>query len=643
MGAATLGNGNTGITGTVSSANSLIGSTAGDQVGHSITALTNGNYVVASPFWDTVGKVDVGAVTFGNGTLGHSSSVSTSNSLIGSTSGDSIGSFSISTQPTIRHPNVFPLQNGNYVVNSSLWDRGGIVDAGASTFASGTSGRTGTISTSNSLVGSSTEDNFGRSFLALENGDYVVSSTRWDNGGIADAGALTIGNGTTGTTGIVSSTNSLVGSTAGDQIGGGHTAINDGKFFAGNGLWDRGSISNAGTITFGNSQIGLNGVVSSSNSLVGSSANDFVGGNSTFSILNNGNYVISSPTWNNGSINDAGAITYVNGNSAATGEISDLNSVLGTTQTGGNTLTWSFDAVNDQLVVGQPDANKITVARLGSKTKFDFDGDSKTDVSIFRPGPAEWWFLRSSDGGNSAFQFGQTTDTLAPADYTGDGKTDVAFWRKTTGTWFILRSEDSSFYSFPFGANGDIPAPGDYDGDGKADAAVFRPSSATWFISRSSDGNTDIVGFGVNGDKPVVADYDGDGKDDIAIYRPSNSQWWLNRSTDGVTALQFGQAGDKTVQGDYTGDGKADIAFFRPSNGSWFVIRSEDNSFYSFPFGNSTDIPSPGDYDGDGRSDAAVFRPSNTTWYLNGSTSGTQILGFGINGDVPLPSAYVYQ
>jgi hypothetical protein len=34
---------------------------------------------------------------------------------------------------------------------------------------------------------------------------------------------------------------------------------------------------------------------------------------------------------------------------------------------------------------------------------FDFDGDDKTDVSIFRPGPGEWRYLRSSDGGNNAF------------------------------------------------------------------------------------------------------------------------------------------------------------------------------------------------------------------------------------------------
>ena len=273
---------------------------------------------------------------------------------------------------------------------------------------------------------------------------------------------------------------------------------------------------------------------------------------------------------------------------------------------------------------------------------YDFDGDSKTDVSIFRPAVGEWWYLKSSTGGNGALQFGSSTDKLAPGDFTGDGRTDIAFFRPSTGFWFILRSEDFSFFSFPFGTTGDIPAPADYDGDGRTDAAVFRPSIATWFILRSSDGGTTISTFGASGDKPVTADYDGDGKSDIAIWRPSVGEWWYSKSSTGQTAaLQFGSSTDKPVQGDYTGDGKADIAFFRPSTGFWFILRSEDNSFFSFPFGASGDIPVAGDYDGDGKFDTAVFRPSNSTWFLNQTTSGVGIVTFGINGDQPVPNAFV--
>ncbi|MBK8811897.1 MAG: VCBS repeat-containing protein [Acidobacteria bacterium] len=280
----------------------------------------------------------------------------------------------------------------------------------------------------------------------------------------------------------------------------------------------------------------------------------------------------------------------------------------------------------------------ITSASATGRRFVDFDGDAKTDISIFRPSVSEWWYLRSSDGGNRAFQFGTSTDTLTPGDFTGDGKTDLAFYRASAGTWYVFRSENATFYSFPFGAANDVPAPGDFDGDGKTDAAVFRPSNSTWYIQNSGGGTT-IQAFGAANDKPVAADYDGDGKDDIAIYRPGSGQWWLNRSTAGIIAVTFGTSTDKTVQGDYTGDGKADLAFFR--NGEWFVLRSENSTFYSFPFGISTDTPVPGDYDGDGKFDGAVYRSSNNTWYVQRSTAGTLIQAFGAAGDIAVPNAFV--
>jgi subtilisin len=282
-----------------------------------------------------------------------------------------------------------------------------------------------------------------------------------------------------------------------------------------------------------------------------------------------------------------------------------------------------------------------TVVVPNNRRRVDFDGDNKTDVSIYRPSAGEWWYLRSSNNSNAALQFGNSTDIITPADFTGDGKTDIAFWRPSNGFWFILRSEDGSFLSFPFGANGDVPLTGDFDGDGKADPTIFRPSTKEWFILKST-GGTGILTFGITGDKPVIADYDGDGKTDIAIYRPSNGEWWIQRSTNNTFyAFTFGISTDKPVPGDYTGDGKADTAFWRPSDGNWYILRSENGSFYSVPFGTNGDQPVPGDYDGDGKFDTAVFRPSGNTWYAQRSTAGLMIVGFGSSGDRAVPNSFV--
>lgn len=282
----------------------------------------------------------------------------------------------------------------------------------------------------------------------------------------------------------------------------------------------------------------------------------------------------------------------------------------------------------------------ITASAVSIRAPYDYDGDDRTDLSIFRPSTGQWWIQRSSNGSVLAPPFGESTDKIVPADYTGDLKTDIAIWRPSNGAWYVLRSEDFTFYASVFGTNGDIPVPGDYDSDNKADFAVFRPSNNVWFIQKSA-GGIDITSFGAAGDKPVVGDYDGDNKTDIAIFRPSNGQWWVQRSTAGIFVAQFGVSTDLPVQGFYTADNKTDVAFWRPSTGQWFVLQSEDFQFYAFPFGANGDLPVPGDYDGDNRFDAAVFRPASGTWFVNQTTSGILIQTFGLSTDRPTPNAYV--
>lgn len=292
----------------------------------------------------------------------------------------------------------------------------------------------------------------------------------------------------------------------------------------------------------------------------------------------------------------------------------------------------------------------------GGSAPFDFDGDGRTDVSVFRanpssfapnPGPegstSQWWLLFSNDLSTLGVTFGLPSDVLTPGDFTGDGKSDISFFRPSTSEWFVIRSEDFSFFAFPFGQAGDVPAPGDFDGDGITDAAVYRPSIGTWFILRSSDQQVAAIQFGLPEDLPTVADFDGDGLDDIAQYRPSLNQWWQFRSTAGIIGYQFGAPGDRSVVGDYTGDGRADVAFYRPSTSEWFVLRSEDASFYAFPWGAAGDVPAPGDYDGDGVFDPAVYRPGDTTWYINRSTSGFLAVPFGVAADQPLPGTFSVQ
>jgi uncharacterized delta-60 repeat protein len=281
-------------------------------------------------------------------------------------------------------------------------------------------------------------------------------------------------------------------------------------------------------------------------------------------------------------------------------------------------------------------------------TPFDYDGDGKSDLSVFRPAMSFWYIARPTGTPSQNFdavQFGASGDVIVPADYDGDGKTDVAVWRPSDGTWYLLQSS-AGFRAAQFGANGDIPAPGDFDGDGKANLAVFRPATGAWYIARTTgipSQNFDSVPFGANGDKPIAgADFDGDGKADVAVFRPSTGDWYrLNSSNNQFVGIHFGIAEDKPVAADYDGDGKTDLAVFRPSDGTWYRINSGGDTFTAIRFGIAEDRPAPADYDGDGKTDLSVFRPSEGVWYLLRSTQGFTGIQFGAGGDVPTPNAFV--
>jgi hypothetical protein len=127
------------------------------------------------------------------------------------------------------------------------------------------------------------------------------------------------------------------------------------------------------------------------------------------------------------------------------------------------------------------------------------------------------------------------------------------------------------------------------------------------------------------------------------VWRPSEGKWYVaSIATGAVTVIGWGLDGDIPVPGDYNGDGRADFAVYRPSNNTWYRMHSNDYSMHTTQWGLPEDKLVPGDYDGDRRLDLAVWRPSNATWYVLTAEHTIITQEFGLTGDVPTPSAFVY-
>ncbi len=269
------------------------------------------------------------------------------------------------------------------------------------------------------------------------------------------------------------------------------------------------------------------------------------------------------------------------------------------------------------------------------------------DLAVWRPSNGTWYV---NDGTTwYSASWGQNGDIPVPGDYDGDGKTDFSIFRQGTGececlvTWYIIHSSTNNQVVFQYAEDGDLPAQADYDGDGKTDAAVYRPSNNTWYIQGSSAGYYTVSSeYFDEEDLPAPADYDGDGKADIGVWRSSNSTFYsIDSSDEDLQTIAMSQSG-VPVSGDYDGDGKADYALFAASGGYWYVRQSTTSTIVTVSgWGQTGDIPVQNDYDGDGRIDHTVWRPSNGTWYIRNSFDlSYRYVQWGEEDDIPVPAFY---
>ena len=291
----------------------------------------------------------------------------------------------------------------------------------------------------------------------------------------------------------------------------------------------------------------------------------------------------------------------------------------------------------------------------------DFNGDNKTDLAIARSAGSTsqttWWINDGTNVTATAWGIGVGFgggDIATPKDFDGDGKSDISIWRGNPGDpnksyYFTLQSSTNTVSAVQFGRNGDDPTiVGDYDGDGKADYAVFRATpapgfdpcggQAAWYYKPSTVPATafNYVCWGSAGDRPYPGDFDGDRKADFVVVRNAGglANHYQRLSGGGTTGFQYGLGTDNFVSGDFDGDGRTDLCAVR-NNGAgqfnWYLLNSGNGQLVSYAYGNSaTDYLVPADYDGDSKTDFAIWRSGSAAdsgyfYQMRTSTSPTAV------------------
>lgn len=282
-----------------------------------------------------------------------------------------------------------------------------------------------------------------------------------------------------------------------------------------------------------------------------------------------------------------------------------------------------------------------------------------TDLAVWRPSTGTWWVMGGQGSAPVSQSWGINGDKPVPGDYDGDGKTDFSVFRPITGQageWYVLRSSDGSWEPIiSWGSAADILVPADYDGDGKTDRAVWRPSDGVWYIVKSSTGTSIYETYGTTGDVPMPADYDGDGRADVAVWRNSNKTFYSKNTSNGAAqsvATPPGTVPDsdewRAAGSDYDGDGRAEYALYDKNSAMWYILQSSSGSLVVEQWGNAEDLPVHNDYDGDGKCDIAVWRPVDSPagtlgkWYIRQSalSNAQRVEQWGIQGDIPVPAFY---
>lgn len=361
------------IVGEISAANAIVGTSPGDGIEMRLPVSLSGNrFAVAMPYWDGSPGTDFGAVRVVGPNDAATGELTFQNALIGTSTGDRVGT------------RIQALANGNLVVRSPEWDSIFHGDAGAVTWLDAGSPATGPVTIGNSLYGARVGERIGlEPVVPLHHGHYVVALPEWPRNSAAPFGAVVWRDGFRAIGEAFSASIAWRGASPGDRVGlAGVVALTNGNFVIASPSWSRGTVANAGAVTWVDGSRATSGVVSTQNSLFGGGAGADLVGSSAAIALPNGAFLAVSDAWGgSGGPGAPGAVTWGDGRSPLVGAVDPSNSLVGP-HPDARLGSVAVPLADGSLVVGSPSIDVFGRDEAGLLRRIPGDGPSTGVIPI---------------------------------------------------------------------------------------------------------------------------------------------------------------------------------------------------------------------------------------------------------------------
>ena len=264
-----------------------------------------------------------------------------------------------------------------------------------------------------------------------------------------------------------------------------------------------------------------------------------------------------------------------------------------------NKKWWILSSKTGKKLVDGGNAG-LSVAKMTHPLTGDYDGDGKSDkgaVSCYDNDATphcSWKYVSSLTGKEKAVNIPgnpvgdwlgmSSAHIVLEGDYDGDGKTDPTIWDASQGWWFtissrtgaVLTDNRGAIFGYQWGGSTYKPVVGDFNGDGISDRSMVLlddPKKFRWFVDIAVNHNPSHFGFvldffkkfkndtgnfakDTSGYKILVGDYDGDAISDCIIADKEKARVYF------YTSLYGNQAFEKKV-----------YPLYNPSTGALYKVQ----------------------------------------------------------------------